>query len=124
MFYLHLPPPKMYSVETFAHIQKINIFILKLNLQTMVIKLCSITTQNTNNNNYLDRTLVTIIIIMIVILSLNIIIIFYYYYNITTNQNSSMIILKKSNACTHEWSGLQFTHACAHVIWCVCVSIL
>ena len=41
-----------------------------------------------------------------------------------------MIILKKKllviacmHAITHEWQGLQFTHACAHVCWCVCVCV-
>ena len=29
-----------------------------------------------------------------------------------------------SHAITHEWQGLQFTHACAHVCWCVCVCAL
>ena len=27
------------------------------------------------------------------------------------------------HACTREWQGLQFTHACTCVCWCVCVHV-
>ena len=62
---------------------------------------------------------ILIIKINIIIIILSLLIKTLKYDNIEKKQ----LVIACMHAITHEWQGLQFMHACAHVCWCVCALV-